>query len=502
VRHSLDANELNLRALTLNAALLRHAGRAKEALAVLEFATHKTDPLDVRLLAERWLAGDKLAGTQLRTTLHDHPNTGLETAAEFATAGLCQDGTALLTLMTEASNTNGNISPLAYYYLGWFAQQLGQTAKAAEYRRAATAIWPDYVFPFQWETIAVLRSAIIANPHDSRAAYYLGNLMFDWQPEEAVKLWEQAAALDPSSSLIHRNLAVAYAHQKPTNDIPRAVKELEQAVGCPAKYALHFAELDELYAEAGTQPAKRLALLERYHPVVSQRDDALSREIGLKVFAGKYDEAIELMTGRKFSVWEGGSLEVADHWVNAHLLRGQQALASRKFAAALADFQAANNVPDNLPNDRGSGGSTPQIAYWLGVAYDATGDAPAATKSLQSASESPLSGGRRGGGSRLSEQAYYQALAKRKLGQTTEAESALRKLVEAAETELASGTVDAPEPDRRRVSARARKANAHYVAGLAHLALSEPEKAKTEFESALKAAPDLLGAKAALATLP
>ena len=46
---------------------------------------------------------------------------------------------------------------------------------------------------------------------------------------------------------------------------------------------------------------------------MQKRDDALSREIGLKIFAGKYDDAIALMTGRTFSVWEGGSLDVAEH---------------------------------------------------------------------------------------------------------------------------------------------------------------------------------------------
>src|ERR1019366_5978831 len=142
-------------------------------------------------------------------------------------------------------------------------------------------------------------------------------------------------------AIVHRNLAAAYAHQQPTNDTVKSIAKLERSVASPRKYAMHFAELDELYASIGKPPAQRLALLEQNADVVSKRDDSLSREIGLKVFAGKYDEAIQLMTDRTFSVWEGGTLDFADHWVNAHLLRGEHQLAAKQFAAALADFQAA-----------------------------------------------------------------------------------------------------------------------------------------------------------------
>ena len=233
---------------------------------------------------------------------------------------------------------------------------------------------PDYAFPFQWEVIPVLRRALEANPRDARAPYYLGNLLFDSQPEEAVRLWEKSAAIDPSFSIVHRNLAIAYAHQKPTNDGARAIAELEKAVALPDKYARHFEELDELYAKAGKPPEQRLALLEQSQAIVAKRDDALSREIGLKVFVGKYDEAIQLMTGRVFSVWEGGTLAVAEHWVDAHLLRGERELATGKAAAALADFQAAGDIPDNLPSDAGAaGGHEAQLAYWTGLAHEAMG---------------------------------------------------------------------------------------------------------------------------------
>jgi tetratricopeptide (TPR) repeat protein len=499
---SLDANALNIRALNLKAAALRHTGRTNEAFAILDLAAQKTDPLDVRLMAERWLTGNTQARDELIRTLQDHPATGLETAAEFVDAGLRAEAGEILSLMTNSPEEGKRVSPLVCYWL----RQLGWPAitvqDAFSLGLSAGKLPPDYVFPFQWEAIPVLRRAMEEKPQDARAPYYLGNLLFDWQPEEALKLWEQSARLDPSFAIVHRNIAAALIHQKPAGDTNRAIAELEQAAACPVKYALHFTELDELYAATGASPEKRLALLEQNHDTVLKRDDALSREIGLKVFAGKYDEAIQLMTGRIFSVWEGGTLDVADHWVNAHLARGRREIPARQLASALADFQAAKTIPDNLPSDRRGGGIEAQLAYWFGVTYDAMGDAAKAKQSWQEATNvtPAATSGRRGPPGRGLErqvETYYQALAKHKLGQIAEADSALHGLLEAANRSLeqAAAPGDSPEFFGQRQSAGARTALAHYVAGLGHLGLGETDKAKSEFELALQTVPDSPGPK-------
>ena len=507
VNRSLYANMLNTNALNLKAAILRHTGQSKESLNVLSMAAKIADPLDVRLMTERWLAGDESVIGELTATLSKHSAPGLETAADYGSAGLWQEGAAVLTKLVDATTDKSRISPLAYYYLGDFAERLGDTDKAAEYRRLATEMSPDYVFPFQWEAIQVLRRAIELNPRDARAPYYLGNLLYDWQPEEAVKLWEQSAALDPSFAIVHRNLAVAYLHQHPAADNVKAIAQLEQAVSCPVKYAMHYKELDELYAAAGAAPEKRLALLEQNHAIVLKRDDALSREIGLLVFFGKYDQAIQLLTGRKFSVWEGGTLDVADHWVTAHILRGQRAVAAGKFAEALADFQAAKTTPDNLPSDARSTHEI-EIAYWIGITQAGLGDSEKAKQSWQEAVSMDISrSGRRAPGGTTTErgqisdrmiQRYYQALAQQKLGQNGPAEVIFRELVTAGNEALKS-TVD--KTDGERQQQQARLALAHYIIGLGHAGLGEKEKARAEFSAALLASPDHLGAKSALSRL-
>jgi tetratricopeptide (TPR) repeat protein len=525
LERSLQANALNVRALTLKSAMLRLTGKNRAALEA-SAAAWKIDPLDVRVVIERGLAGDGNADREWRSTLTEYPIPALEVATEYGNAGLWNDGEQVLSeyirdaevkaglwkpgerVVLSSANPTTLARPLAYYYTGHFLERQGKTDKAARHRRMVLMASERLEFPFQWEAIHVLRRAMEANPKDARAPYYLGNLLFDWQPDEAVKLWEKSAEIDPSFAIVHRNIAIAAAHRKPTNDIAKAISHLEEAVELPIKYAMHFTELDELYAEAGKSPAQRLALMERNQDVVLKRDDSLSRAIGLKVFAGKYDEAIALMSGRKFSVWEGGTLDVADHWVNAHLLRGQKKVAARDFTGALADFKTAEIIPDNLPSDRNAGrGREAEIAYLAGLAHEGAGDSVRAKEAFQRAAGGSTEARRRRGPARgvteRSAQRYYQALAQRKLGQNTEANAALKSLLEAAQRALEPGaaTDEGNESNEERMSVRLNEALARYVAGVAHAGLGDKEKAKQELTGALELRPDHLGAKVALSGL-
>ncbi len=387
VDRSLEANALSPRALNLKAAVLRHLGRPHESLQVLAIATSKGDPLDVRSMAERWLATRAPEDARaLTATMLAHPATAAETAAEFQSAGLWDDGEAVLARLFADAPEWSRLSPLVLYDLAFFSEKLGAEKPAAEYRRLARKISPDYVFPFQAEAIAVLGSAMQADPSDPRAPYYLGNLLFDWQPEEAVKLWEQSAALDPSMPMVHRNLAIAWSHRPQGNDLGKAIAALEKAVSLPDRSPLHCAELDELYQAAGVAPEQRLKMLEKHQEIVAQRAEALSREIALLVFAGRYDEAIRLMTGRRFEVWEGGSLSVAEDWVNAHIRRGHRRRAEGRFQDALEDFQAAGKIPDNLPSDQASDETrTAEIAYAIGLVHEARGDSEKARRAWETA---------------------------------------------------------------------------------------------------------------------
>ncbi|MBN2592212.1 MAG: DUF5107 domain-containing protein, partial [Sedimentisphaerales bacterium] len=155
VDRSLEANALNIRALNLRAAILRHMGQVNDALEVLTLARQIADPLDVRIMAERWLATKSSNDARaMVSVMNEHPATAQETAAEYFNAGLWQDGSEVLSKLIEATADKSKISPMVYYYLGYFARKMGQAKKASEYYNLAAQMSPDYVFPFQHEAIA------------------------------------------------------------------------------------------------------------------------------------------------------------------------------------------------------------------------------------------------------------------------------------------------------------------------------------------------------------
>jgi tetratricopeptide (TPR) repeat protein len=358
---------------------------------------------------------------------------------------------------------------------------------------------PDYVFPFQHEAIAILQEAMKARPNDAMAPYYLGNLLFDRQPAEAVKLWEKSVSLGATFPIVYRNLAIAYSRQAEGIALDKAIANLEKAISLDGKYAIHFFELDQLYEAAGTSPEKRLAVLEKYHDTVTDRDDALSREISLKVCMGKYDEAIELLQGRSFNVWEGGArFNVNNCWTDAHLLRGHRHFAAGQYKEALADYQASIEFPENLRASRGRGGGrNAEVNYWIATAYNTLGDKEQAEKFW---TESSSAGRPRGG---RDVQRYYQALSLRKLGKKEDVEEIFQDLIKSGNEALqqSSSQIDFFAKFGEQQSQRSRRANAHYRAGLGYLGLNNKDKARHEFNQALEAGPDHLGAKTMLAQL-
>ncbi len=523
--NSLNANGNSTRTLTLKAALLRHAGRNKEALGTAQNAL-KIDPLDITALTEVVAASRPIDMESALTTrrkallsIRAFPNVGLEVAADYINAGLYAD--ALETLRVAMDENTDPPSPLACYYMAYCADKLNQAQKAAEYRTLAQKQSTDYQFPFQMEMIPILEAAIAADPKDARAPYYLGNLLYDWQPERAIALWEKSASLNADFPTVYRNLAMVATNPRTQGegDTAKALDYLEKA----AKYggsAMVFAELDKLYEQKGLAPEKRLAIMTEHQDAMT-RDEAIARQINLQIFAAEYDDAITQLNSRFFRAWEGGGrFSMGDAWVNAHLLKGQQQLADKKPQDALTTFQAALQFPQTLSEALGNAASRQgEVAYFTGLAYEAAGNTGKAKEAWQAAAE-PVNnattqpgarggagrGGRGGRGNqslaglaagvRVAEAApYYQALALQKLGEQDRAKALFQQLLDNGRGAIASQN----EPTT--LAQRMRVADAHYLAGLGHEGLGETDKAKQEFTAALQAAPDHLAAKVAMTTL-
>jgi len=399
--------------------------------------------------------------------------------------------------------------------MAYFAGQMHQQGKAREYDQLAEKASPDYAFPFQMEMIAVLENAMSANPPDARAPYYLGNLLFDWQPQRAQALWEQSASLGADFPVVYRNLAMVYTRNGNQRD--QALTALEKAVQFGGN-AMVFNDLDKLYEENGVPPAKRLALMEAHQAAIDS-DDVIAREINLEIFAGKPEAAIQLMESRFFRSWEGGgTFSLGDSWVNANLSRGHQRMAEKQYAQALTSYQAALQIPASLQEAAGNVGSRKaEISYFIGDAYQALGDLANAKRSWAGASsdagdahpEASSPGAatqfrRRGNigglaaGVRVEQDTlYYQALALQKLGQPDNAAAIYTRLLGIGSKMLAA----APEMPIQSAASQTQRtpfADAHYLVGLGDLGLSHRDQAPQEFVLALRASPDHYSAARAL----
>ena len=364
----------------------------------------------------------------------------------------------------------------------------------------------DYVFPFQQEMISVLRSAIKANPMDARAPYYLGNLLYDWQPEEAIALWEKSTALDPGAPIAWRNLGVAYSHQTAEGSKSKAVACLEKATKVPNPYPTHFAELDQLYKSEGIPVEKRLAVLEENQGVVVKKDEALGAMVNLKVFSGKTDEAIRLLKSRTFSIWEGSNaFNTGQAWADAYLVKGLALYNKKSYREALGEFQTALKLPGNLRSEISRIASKNQVNYWIGCAYAALGEKEKAVQSwnevVSSESQPKSTQGRRGGNPQ--EQKYFVTMAKQKLGLNEDTKLVFEKMSDLKtnmDTEK-SGGPDYQFINARKLPSRENQAMPHYIAGLGYSGLGNKEKAREEFQAALAISPDYLNAKIALSQL-
>lgn len=505
VNHALDANAYNVRAYVLKSALLRHSNRNDEALKLVTFAKEKCDPLDTQLMTEQWLASkDANAAEALFTTLKDHPIDAEEIAAGYFNSGLWSDGIKVLSELIGQTKDKAKISPLVYYYSGYFAEKLGESQKSEELRKQASQQPLDYVFPFQQEEISILRSAIHANPKDARAQYYLGNLLYDWQPEEAIILWEKSSVLDPTASITWRNLAIAYSHQTTEGSKNKAIACMEKAVSLPNPYPTHFSELDQLYKSEGTPVEKRLAVLEKNQKIASKKDDALGAMINLKIFTGKTDESISLLKSRTFSIWEGGSaFNTGQAWADAHLIRGLNYFNKKKYSEALNDFQTALTPPENLRAE-GLSSRKNQITYWIGNAYAALGEKDKATQSwndiVASETHTKLGSGEKRRFNNPQEQIYFIALAKKKIDPKANVENDFQKLVENQSNTTSKATADDLAyqfvmTERKTLDSLAYP---HYISGLGFSGLGEKVKAREELNAALLASPDFLSAKIAI----
>jgi tetratricopeptide (TPR) repeat protein len=375
--------------------------------------------------------------------------SALDLAVDYIRAGLHQEAIALLqsaqamgdATSQKAAEANGHAShvlpdqswgaaPLRHYYLGWLHAETGNARASAKQYGTAANLPPDYCFPARLEEIGILKAAMQANPSDARAPYYLGNLLYDRRRHsEAIQLWERAAKLDPSFSIVWRNLGIGYFNVRRQPAKARiAYNKAFQAN--PADARLVY-ERDQLWKRLGESPYKRLAELEEYPKLVKQRDDLTVELCALYNQTGRHEEAATLIRARRFQPWEGGEGGPLGQHVRSHLALGTSSLARGLPEQALYHFQAALDTPPNLGEARHLLANQSDIYYWLGCALDELGEKRSAREHWRAAAT--FKGDFQEMAVRsFSEMTYFSAMSWMRLGRKSEGKRLLKQLLDYA----------------------------------------------------------------------
>jgi tetratricopeptide (TPR) repeat protein len=408
----------NLRARNLKVIVLRKLNRPDEADELLR----KTLKLDLLDWWARHLDGENL-GCDLQTQL--------DIAHDYARAGFFDEAIDILKNAVieprDLPDQSLGALPMVYYTLGWLRKKIGDAKFALEFYRRAAAQPPDYCFPSRLEEIAILESAMRANPNDARAPYYLGNLFYDRRRhDEAIRLWEKSAKLDSKFSIVWRNLGIGYFNvlKQPA----KARVAYNKAFKTNSADARLPYERDQLWKRLGAQPAKRLRELENVSHLVAQRDDLSLELCALYNQTGQHEKAAQLIASRKFQPWEGGEGGPLGQHVRAQLALGRAALANQNFAEAQKHFEFALTSPRNLGEAKHLLANQSDIHFWLGCALNALNKKKSARKNWLAAAN--FKGDFQEMSIRaFSEMTYYSALSWEKLGQRAKAKKLFRDLL-------------------------------------------------------------------------
>jgi tetratricopeptide (TPR) repeat protein len=451
-------------ALALRAALLRRAGRADEAFAAATRALD-VDALDPLAARERRLAreagarvtaspADALEAAALGAL--DEDAYALEAAHDYMSAGLLEDAAAVLARRLPDSKAIAD--PLVAYTLGYVRERQGDTAAAKSLYRRGRDLPSDYCFPFRLESVPVLERARAVDPSDPRAPYYLGNLLYDRQPDAAIAAWEASRALDPGFARVHRNLAFAYARAR--GDLAAAAASQARAVAIAKDEPRLYYELDQYLAWRGAPLEERLARLTESPAAIAKRDITRARLARVQLLLGRADDAIDTLSSGRFHVWEG-ERGIHEVYVEARLERGRARLARGDAAGALAEFDAAVEIPGNIEVGQAVGEHLAAARFHRGLALAALGRKDDALVSYTRAS---------GLTARLPENEYWIGRSLEKLGRAAEARARYERL---AATRPGAG--EPALPLERRMAERESIARAHArralgLAGLGRLA--------------------------------
>ncbi len=492
MRHVENAGFTNARSvdvLGLKVTLLRRAGNEEDAERVARRLL-EIDPLNFRGYHELYLiTGDREVRGRLAELMRNSRENYLELAVAYAAGGFYSEAIALLEYGVELDDPSLSEYPIIHYHIGLYRHLQGDGAAAAAAFTHASNRPHAGVFPFRFETVTALETALSYDSRDGRAWYYLGNIYYDFQPERAIDAWERSVDLGSGIAVAHRNLAFAYANVK--NDFDATLHHIRRALELNPHDPRYYYEQDAYLKTMRTSVEERLAPMAANAELMAADQNTRGVFAELLTLNGESERAIELMKAHQFRRWEGGG-GVYPFWVYAHLNRGRAAMGADQPEAARSWFEAAISYPENL--ETVSSPLETIVVYHQAVLAERAGDREEAERLLRRAA---------GGSTRVPECAYFVARAHERLGETDRAEGVFRSLIQSGERELErETTVDFFDPFSRQRSGAERMAEGYFRLALGNHGLGESDRAAHYFSRAYEYDPALLSVVASYYRVP
>lgn len=460
-------NGRNYSAIAFKGSVLEQLGRNGDECfkAVLT-----SDPVNAYALHET------LSASEFKKFMREQPESYIELAINYLNNGLKDTAIELL------KDIDSRVAyPTVKLYLGYLTGDKNYTVDAM-------ALPVDYCAPFRLETINLLEEAKSICPNSERPYYYLGNLLYNIQPDNAIKEWEKCVEINPKDDLAWRNLG--WAHWLHTLNYEKSAACYKQAIALNPKAALYLEECDQVLEAMGADVAERYEILKSHHNTAEKRYYPLAQEVVTGMYVGDYDYILGLLDRCYFPTREGVA-NFHDVFVDACLLAGQSQVKSGNPTKAIELYNKAFTYPVNhqvfLVDERATHDA--QINYYLGLAYESLGQNDIATKYYRLAAQQDynLKGSK--------DYRYFTALAMKKLGMKTEAKALFNQMIKdgkaAVETQHvnfygAEGTTG--------LSLDTINSAAYYTQALGYQGLNRNYKAKRLFKKVKTLKPDHLWA--------
>lgn len=383
------------------------------------------------LLSENDKATAEEKSKALQTLMRGDADTHIEIAIDYANGGNFSEAIALLDLLPVDIN-----HPMVYYYKADYYAKIGKLEPAKASAIKGAECQPDYTFPNRVEDIAVLKNAIALNAQDYKAWYYLGNLYYDKKRyADAIEAWENSIVINDAFATAHRNLGIAYFNKLDRKQ--EALEQYERAFEIEPTDSRVLFELDNLYKRFKKTPSDRLAFLNQYRSLVTERDDLYIEYVGLHTLTGKFEEALALLLDRNFHPWEGGEGKVSGQYVSILVELAKSAINSNSFQKAIELLSKAKHYPHSLGEGKLYGTLENDIDYWLGCAYEGLADVTKANECWlrASATEFELKPALYYN-DQQPEKIFYKALALAKLGRKQEADDCFLRFLKYGQEHL------------------------------------------------------------------